>query len=90
MTTAEAIMKLFDHDDVALRPSEILRRTGRGEFTVRKELTRLVGNRRLFRIGHAQYSRCATTKVIAAMKSDRIAALERRVEELEAKCATLL
>jgi hypothetical protein len=83
MKTADAIMLLFKADDVVLRPSEVVRRTGKGLHSVVKELSRLVVAGKLFHIAHSQYARCATTKPIAAMRSDRIGALERRVEQLE-------
>ena len=82
-------MRLFDHDDVALRPSEIRRRGRLNREASSKALQRLVDRGQLFHIGHAQYSRCATTQPLSSMKADRLAALERRVDELERKTGTL-
>lgn len=89
MTCAKAILSLFSADDIVMRPSEIIRRTGRKEDSVRTQLTRLVAARKLFHIGHSQYARCEATLPIARMRADRVAALERRVDELESELSNL-
>lgn len=83
-------MQLFIADDVVLRPSEIIRRTKRSQFSVFKELGRLVKRGQLFRIAHSQYTRSATTTPIAKMRNDRIATLERQVEEMWAEIRLLV
>lgn len=86
--TPDAIMALFVADDVVLRASEIMRRTKRGEG-VRKALWRLTKERRLFRVGYCQYARVPTAVPTQKMRGDRIAELERRVDELEARLARI-
>lgn len=87
--TSEAIMKLFVSDDVVIRASEIIRRTGRGESSVRKSLTRLVREGRLFRVGLVQYGRSPDVKPIGKMRGERMSKIERRLEELERRVAEL-
>lgn len=89
VTTPERIMQLFVADDIVLRPSEIMRRTGRGEESVRASLQRLVNRGRLFHLAHSQYARVATAKTLDRVRADRIGRLEGRLAELEEKLANL-
>lgn len=88
-TTGQRILSLFNADSVVLRPSEIIRRTKRGAYSVRAELKRLVSRGRLFHIAHSQYARIADAKPIEAMRAGHLAALERRVAALEAEIQQL-
>lgn len=87
--TADAILALFNADDVILRPSEIIRRTGRKPEAVRKALKLLVNAGRLFHISHSQYACRADARPIEQMRSGQMGEILRALARIEERLANL-